>query len=85
MWCLTKLEYRMRTSVCRTEHNSPGPVDKANPAKRGVLMAALEHVVPPLGIKVSAGGLGNVAGLYVDHLPVDGKFVFAMISGVDYD
>ena len=84
MWRRTRLEFRLSTDVCTLEHNSPGPVNHLEPAQRSCLMAGLEHVIPTLGIKVSAGGLGNVAGLYVEHLPVQGKFVFAMITGPDY-
>jgi hypothetical protein len=84
MWRRTRLDYRLLATVCEMEHNSPGTVDPVHPKKRACLIAALEHHIPALGIKVSAGGLGNVVGLYVEHLPVDGKFVFAMVNGVDY-
>ena len=43
-----------------------------------------QHVVPSLGIKIVAGGLGNVCAFYCEHLPVDGVMVFPMLSGPDY-
>ena len=44
----------------------------------------MEQVIPDQKIKVAAGGLGNVAGLYVERLPCKGKFVFAKVSGINY-
>ena len=69
------------SGVCTFEHNKPGvepvghlavPSSTSKGGKPGVLMAGLEHVVPALKMKISAGGLGNVAGLYVERLPCPG-------------
>ena len=76
--------------ACVAEHNRPNlivgkiPVTSdSHPDKPGVLMAGLEHVIidetGAVLTKVSAGGLGNVAGLYVERLPCPGKFVFAKV------
>ena len=92
MWHRTNLEVRLKSGVCTLEHNSPGvdpvghlaaPSSCPTPQKAGVLMAGLEHVVPALKLKISAGGLGNVAGLYVERLPCPGKFVFAKVSPIN--
>ena len=82
MWQRSQIEVRTNTSVCQLENNQPGCVDDVPGA--GVLMACLEHVIPELGIKVVAGGLGNVAKHYIEHMPIHGKFVFAMVGGEDY-
>ena len=82
MWRRATIEVRLQSGVCTFEHNRPGagpvghlapPSSKPTAEKAGVLMAGLEHVVPALKLKISAGGLGNVAGLYVERLPCPGK------------
>eukprot|EP00966_Prymnesium_polylepis_P059939 1390220-Prymnesium_polylepis.1 len=86
MWERTGVEVRTKALVAKTEHQRLSLPEQlpTRPPHCGVLMACLEHWVPPLNLKIVAGGLGNVAQLYVERLPVDGKFVFAMLSGPDY-
>lgn len=84
MWRHASVEVRTSAAVCEMEHNLPTGDKGPRPEQFGVLMSCLEHVVPSLGIKVVAGGLGNVAQHYIERNPVPGKFVFAMIDGPDY-
>ena len=87
MWRRSRIEIRTSARVCRNEHNLVSSVDTGAPAANedyGVLLSCLEHAVPSQGIRVVAGGLGNVAALYVERLPCRGKFVFARVGGVEY-
>ena len=64
--------------------------DSTTAKTAGVLIASLEHVVPSLGISVTAGGLGKVLRMQHAHAqqgnsPRRHIFVFPMISGIEYD
>lgn len=85
-WRRTRVEVRLDAAVCALEHSRPSAHVSGvpEPGKYGVLIAALEHVIPSEGVRVVAGGLGNVCALYVEKLPCRGKFVFARVGGVDY-
>ena len=57
---------------------------RADTLGRGVLYAALEHSIPDLGIKVTAGGLGKVMDQVVRFHPGRIGFVTAAVGDVDY-
>ena len=77
-------------NICgHTKDRSTGNyISLHSPAEpRGVLISSLEHVVPTLGIKVIAGGLGNMLHWYLKHAHAARrpyKFVFAAVGDQDY-